>query len=70
MIDFTLRLFSPRERTPLPTEENGGVGPRDGLDIFGNIKISCSCWDSNPDSPSLYQSYDMKYAVLASTRTT
>jgi hypothetical protein len=66
MIDFILWLFSLRERTPLPTEENCGVGPRDGLDIFENIKIPCSCWDSNPDTPSLYHSYDTKYAVLSS----
>jgi hypothetical protein len=46
---FTPRPLNRRERAPGTHWTEGWVGPRAGLDTMKN-KISCPCWESNPDS--------------------
>jgi hypothetical protein len=52
--------FTPGERAPGNHWMGGWVGTRTGLDAVEKRKISCRCWETNPD-PSAVQPVACSY---------
>ena len=66
-VNFAPRSLCPRERNPGTHWIGGWVGPRAGMDGFGEEKISCSCRDSNHERSISYPCHHTDYAILLST---
>jgi len=53
------------ERTAVPTSQEVGWAPSDGLDFSEKRKVSCPSWDSKPRSSSPQPSHYKDYATPA-----